>query len=140
MPSSVNTEEQLRLLHKKGKGILNKLYFSNTGKVFKGDNKGRLVDISDTYSVEGNLQVIQDELQIITLSKNKKFIFNDNGDLTNKIVYTDSTLTKKQYEVEYVYSGSDLIRIDVTRNSDNFTFSKNLEYDTNGNLKTITLI
>ncbi len=139
MNSNINTEEQLRILHKKGKGILNKLYFSNTGKVFKGDNKGRLLDISDSYIVQGDVEVLQNELQIITLSKNKKFTFNTNGDLTNKVVYTDSTLTQKQYEVEYVYSGSDLIRIDVTRNSDNFTFSKNLEYDTNGNLSTIIL-
>jgi len=139
MLNNTNTEDQLNDLHKKGKSILNKIYFSNTGKVFKGTEKGRLINITDSYKINENIEVLQDELQVITLSKNKKFTFDDSGNLTNKIVYTDSTLTQKQYEVEYIYSGSDLIRINVTRNSDNFTFSKNLEYDTNGNLKTIIL-
>lgn len=85
MLTSTNTEEQLRLLHKKGKGVLNKIYFSNTGKVFKGDNKGRLLDISDTYTVQGDVEVLQNELQICNYSYINQICGHNHSGITNPV-------------------------------------------------------
>lgn len=129
----------LRELHKKKKGSFNKLYFSNTNQVFKGDEKGRLIEVTSSYNVQEEIEVIQNELQVKTLDKNKKFTYDTDGNLIGKIIYKDALLTEKQYEVEYVYSGSDLIKINVTRSSDGFFFSKDFSYDTDSNLESILI-
>lgn len=59
--------------------------------------------------------------------------------ITKKEVYEDNTLASKLYTFNYTYTGDNLTQIEVIRESDSYTYYKDLSYDINGNLENIDI-
>lgn len=154
---------ELNQIHLRKLATPNKKYYGDDDKVYIGteDKRLRLLDKADlvlnnntnTVTVE-NPQTIQGavnnnsnaiealelELQSTSLNKFKQFTYDVNGNITDKDVYEDSTLSQHIFNVVYTYTGDDITTITVTRISDNFVFTKELSYDINGNLTDINII
>lgn len=154
---------ELDQIHLRKLATPNKKYYGDDDKVYIGteDKRLRLLDRAElvlnnntnTVTVE-NPQTIQGavnnnsnaiealelELQSISLSKFKQFTYDVNGNITDKDIYEDSTLSQHIFNVVYTYTGDDITTITVTRISDNFVFTKELSYDVNGNLTDINII
>ena len=86
------------------------------------------------------IEALELELQSTSLNKFKQFTYDVNGNITDKDIYEDSTLSQHIFHVVYTYTGDDITTITVTRISDNFVFTKELSYDVNGNLTDINII
>jgi len=154
---------ELNQIHLRKLATPNKKYYGDDDKVYIGteDKRLRLLDRADlvlnnntsTVTVE-NPQTIQGavnnnsnaiealelELQSVSLSKFKQFTYDVNGNITDKDIYEDSSLSQHIFNVVYTYTGDDITKITVTRISDSFIFTKELTYDINGNLTDINII
>ena len=157
------SKTELDQIHLRKLATPNKKYYGDDDKVYIGteDKRLRLLDRAElvlnnntnTVTVE-NPQTIQGavnnnsnaiealelELQSISLNKFKQFTYDVNGNITDKDIYEDSTLSQHIFNVVYTYTGDDITTITVTRISDNFVFTKELSYDVNGNLTDINII
>jgi hypothetical protein len=157
------SKTELNQIHLRKLATPNKKYYGDDDKVYIGteDKRLRLLDRADlvlnnntnTVTVE-NPQTIQGavnnnsnaiealelELQSTSLNKFKQFTYDVNGNITDKDIYEDSTLSQHIFNVVYTYTGDDITTITVTRISDNFVFTKELSYDVNGNLTDINII
>jgi len=157
------SKTELDILHLRKLATPNKKYYGDDENVYIGtsDKRLRLLDKADlvinnntnTVTVE-NPQTIQGavnnntnaiealelELQSVSLSKFKQFTYDVNGNITDKDIYEDSSLSQHIFNVVYTYTGDDITTITVTRISDNFVFTKTLTYDINGNLTDINII
>ena len=157
------SKTELNQIHLRKLATPNKKYYGDDDKVYIGteDKRLRLLDRAElvlnnntnTVTVE-NPQTIQGavnnnsnaiealelELQSTSLNKFKQFIYDVNGNITDKDIYEDSTLSQHIFNVVYTYTGDDITTITVTRISDNFVFTKELSYDVNGNLTDINII
>jgi len=157
------SKTELDILHLRKLATPNKKYYGDDENVYIGtsDKRLRLLDKADlvlnnnisTVTVE-NPQTIQGavnnnsnaiealelELQSSSLLKFKQFTYDVNGNITDKDIYEDSSLSQHIFNVVYTYTGDDITTITVTRISDNFVFTKTLSYDVNGNLTDINII
>ena len=157
------SKTELNQIHLRKLATPNKKYYGDDDKVYIGteDKRLRLLDRAElvlnnntnTVTVE-NPQTIQGavnnnsnaiealelELQSTSLNKFKQFTYDVNGNITDKDIYEDSTLSQHIFNVVYTYTGDDITTITVTRISDNFVFTKELSYDVNGNLTDINII
>jgi len=157
------SKTELDILHLRKLATPNKKYYGDDENVYIGtsDKRLRLLDKADlvlnnnisTVTVE-NPQTIQGavnnnsnaiealelELQSSSLLKFKQFTYDVNGNITDKDIYEDSSLSQHIFNVVYTYTGDDITKITVTRISDSFIFTKELTYDINGNLTDINII
>ena len=154
---------ELDQIHLRKLATPNKKYYGDDDKVYIGteDKRLRLLDRADlvlnnntnTVTVENpqtiqgavnnnsnSIEALELELQSISLSKFKQFTYDVNGNITDKDIYEDSTLSQHIFNVVYTYTGDDITTITVTRISDNFVFTIELSYDVNGNLTDINII
>ena len=157
------SKTELNQIHLRKLATPNKKYYGDDDKVYIGteDKRLRLLDRDDlvlnnntnTVTVENpqtiqgavnnnsnSIEALELELQSISLSKFKQFTYDVNGNITDKDIYEDSTLSQHIFNVVYTYTGDDITTITVTRISDNFVFTKELSYDVNGNLTDINII
>lgn len=72
--------------------------------------------------------------------KYKKLTFDIDGNLTLINYYSDSSLINSTYNVEMIYTNSNLTQIKTTRLSTNTIITKNLVYDLDDNLTSIETI
>ncbi len=85
-------------------------------------------------------QIIQIELDLKLDTNNRYKTFSYTGDdLTQQLIYEDNTMTTLLFTVDYTYTGTNLTQIDVTRETDGFTYTKVLTYDINDVLQNIDI-
>jgi hypothetical protein len=85
-------------------------------------------------------QIVQIELDLKLDVNNRYKVFTYTGDdLTQQLIYEDNTMAVLLFTVDYTYTGDNLTQIDVTRESDSFTYTKVLSYDINDVLQNIDI-
>jgi hypothetical protein len=147
---AVYTKKQILEIDATRRAIVDNFYNCNNGEVYVGTSSGNLklmqksndVVVNNTNTtvstaLESNSEEINTitlELQSDTLNGYTNLTYDSNGNITQKIVYLDSTLAVTKFVVDYSYDGDDLTEVTVKRISDNFEFKKILTYDTQGNL------
>lgn len=95
--------------------------------------------VSDIVGLSsGSTNDIELILQMISRDAYVEFSYDGSGNLTNKDIWNDSGKGTKYYSIIYNYTGDDLTSIDVTRETDSFSYTKSFTYDSNG-LATITI-
>lgn len=80
---------------------------------------------------------IIEELIVSPLNYNEFTYTGDN--ITKKEIYEDNTLSTLLYTINYSYTGDNLTQIEVIRESDSYTYYKDLAYDINDNLINIDI-
>lgn len=145
---------EIKRIHSKKLAIKNKQYIAADGFIYIGTEENRLKKLEQANSVvtennyntlsgdnvEDVLESIDNQISDVIQNGYKVFAYDVNGNLTNKKVYEDSTLSNLMYTFVYSYTGDDLTNINITREEDSFNYQKQLAYDINGNLTSIDLI
>lgn len=148
------TQQEINKIHSEKRGVLNKIYTTLEGQKYIGLSNGRLRLLTNSEEVLHNNNNVSSELnknnnsindiilelQSPTLNKYKKFYYDASGNITKKEIYENSTMLNLLYTTIFNYSGSDLVSMNITRHSDNFTFTKTLSYDSNLNLDSLNTI
>jgi hypothetical protein len=115
-----------------GTATRNLKLMQNSNNVVVNNTKSTVSNALESNSEEIN--TINLELQSDTLEGYTNLTYDSNGNITQKIVYLDSSLTVMKFVVTYGYTGDDLTEVLIKRVSDNFEYRKILTYDINGNL------
>ncbi len=102
------------------------------------DGYGRITAASNGSGGSVSLQEVQDHLQMVTNDSYSEFTYDGSGNISMKEIWETSAKLLKYYTLEYNYTLGDLTSIDITRESDSFTFSKTYNY-VDGNLQSITV-
>jgi len=98
------------------------------------------IDSANRRIVTIEQQIIQIELDLKLDTNNRYKVFSYTGDdLTQQLIYEDNTMSTLLFTVDYTYTGTNLTQIDVTRESDSFTYTKVLTYDINDVLQNIDI-
>lgn len=106
----------------------------SASKYLRGDNTWATVVAGGS----GSTNDIELTLQMISLISYVEFTYDLDGNITNKDIWEDNTMLNKYYSISYSYTGDDLTSIEVTRETDSFTYTKTYAYS-GGNLASITI-
>jgi hypothetical protein len=147
--------------------VKNQYYTDVKGNKYKGTSNGRLEQVftSDkTIGVKLNvddrtedlntyLKTLSDEIHTFVTFDNfvKEFmdsftyaqkqsykVFNYTGDnITEILIYKDSTLRDLLYTVTFTYTGDNLTKKEIVKSDNSYTLTKNFTYDINNNITNI---
>jgi len=106
----------------------------SASKYLRGDNTWATIVAGGS----GSTNDIELTLQMITLISYVEYTYDLSGNLTNKDIWEDNTKTNKYYSILYNYTGDDLTSLDVTRETDSFSYTKTFTY-LDGNLVSSTI-
>ncbi len=96
--------------------------------------------VEEVIEESPTIESIVSSIEAISASPINYTEFTYSGDnISQKKVYTDSTLSELLFTFNYTYTGDNLTQVEVIRESDGYTYYKDLSYDLNNNLINIEI-
>lgn len=91
-------------------------------------------------SLDSQTNTIELDLKLTDkLKRYKELSYDINDNITELNIYDSLSKNKLYYNVAYSYTGQNITLITVKRISDNYKYTKTLEYDVNDNLISINI-
>lgn len=78
-------------------------------------------------------------IQQVSLYCYTEFSYSISGDISNKDIWDSPSKTTKYFSIVYNYNLGNLTSINITRETDSFSFTRTFAYDISGNLTNITI-